>query len=249
MPNPHLKEKIVGIRDALMAGYRTGGGMSSNSRGREREALVDGFLSKAFPPGFRFSHGDVTDRAGRRSGALDVVIEYPFFPSLFAIGAENTRLYLAEGVAAAIEVKSDVGHQWPEVIKTAEQLARLERDFGPSLTASSTGPAPPPLTRIPLYAVGFCGWKSEEIARQRLAATTLTGVLVIDSGVFVERLPGSTSEFCISDGEGHDTPVPATTYKSLTGPLALWGFITSLHNAISGLKYSGADLFDYLSAE
>jgi hypothetical protein len=41
------------------------------------------------------------------SGALDIVVEFPFLPSFPAPGGDE-RLYLAESVALAIEVKSDL---------------------------------------------------------------------------------------------------------------------------------------------
>ena len=47
-----------------------------------------------------FGSGDATDVAGNRSGQLDVVLEYPFAPSIPAGG--KTKLFLAEGVASVV---------------------------------------------------------------------------------------------------------------------------------------------------
>jgi hypothetical protein len=94
----------------------------------QRERFIDVFLSQVFPPPFRFGQGDVTDTAGRRSGQLDVVVEYPLLPSLPVVGNQaSSRLYLAEGIAAAIEVKSNVASQWSEVVSTATKLAPLDQ--------------------------------------------------------------------------------------------------------------------------
>ncbi len=79
--------------------------MSDSSKGSEREHFIDLFLKEVFPPSYRFGTGDALDSAGNKSGQLDVVVELTFFPSLPALGG-GSRLYLAEGVAAVIEVKS-----------------------------------------------------------------------------------------------------------------------------------------------
>jgi hypothetical protein len=85
--------------------------MSGASRGREREHFLELFLYQVFPPTFRFGSGDIMDRRRVRSGQLDFVVEYPFLPSFLLVGP-GPRLYLAAGVAAVIEVKSDLQRQW-----------------------------------------------------------------------------------------------------------------------------------------
>jgi hypothetical protein len=45
------------------------------------ETFVHSFLSEVFPTPFRFGTGDVTN-TGAKSGELDVIVEYPFSPSL-----------------------------------------------------------------------------------------------------------------------------------------------------------------------
>ena len=100
--------------------------MSSASKGNEREAFINGFLSEVLPPQFRFGSGDATDQNGARSGQLDIVVEYPFVPSLPIVAGRSPRLYLAEGIVAVIEVKSDIAKQWDEVMTTANQLASLK---------------------------------------------------------------------------------------------------------------------------
>ncbi len=97
--------------------------MSSATSGQERAAFIDQFLSQAFPSPFRFGTGDATDVVGGRSGQLDVVVEFPFMPSLPIAGGSSSRLYLAESVAAVVEVKSNVGAQWNQALHTAAQLA------------------------------------------------------------------------------------------------------------------------------
>jgi hypothetical protein len=113
MRNQFLLERLRGIQAILMGVHQSSGPLSASSKGQERQSFIDCFLSKVLPPIFRFGSGDATDAAGNKSGQLDVVIEYPFAPTLPTFAGE-TRLYLAEGVAAVVEVKSNVAAQWNE---------------------------------------------------------------------------------------------------------------------------------------
>jgi len=123
MANSHIRNRLEGIRQMLMGAHHAGGPLSSASKGNEREAFINGFLAEVLPPQFRFGSGDATDQSGVKSGQLDIVVEYPFVPSLPIVSGKSPRLYLAEGIVAVIEVKSDVGEQWGEVTETAGQLA------------------------------------------------------------------------------------------------------------------------------
>jgi hypothetical protein len=215
LQNPHISDRLMGIQKMLIAAHQAGGPLSSASKGAEREYFIKTFLSQVFPPPFRFGHGDITDALGRKSGQLDVVVEYPFLPSL-PVSQSSPRLYLAEGVGAALEVKSDVAGQWDEVVSTALKLSPLERKFGATLSMG-----PPPQPRIPLFAVGYSGWKQQATIKQRLGDAAIDGILVIDSGLF--EAPG----------------------VSATGPWSLWALISLLHNAVSTLKSTSANPLQY----
>lgn len=209
--NTHIVARLEGIRKMLIAVHQAGSTMSSASCGAERAAFVDGFLRKIFTPQFRFGDGDATDHIGNRSGQLDVVVEYPWVPSIPLILSDHPRLYLAEGVAAVIEVKSDVSKQWSEVIRTSKQLKKLKRQYGPGI---SDGFGPPP--EIPLFVVGYTGWKTMKPLQARLDDGIVQGILVIDSGLFA-----SVSPF----------------HKfTLEGDWSLWGLISCLHQVTSTLS-------------
>jgi hypothetical protein len=154
------------------------------------------------PPIYRFGTGDATDTNGNLSGQLDVVVEYPISPSLPLTGPSATRLYLAESIAAVIEVKSDAAKQWPQAQQTAAQLAPLQRTFGARITIGGSNPKP----RIPLFVAGYTGWKTIDALRANLSAdNNVAGILVIDAGLFA------------SSQEYHG--------MTATGPWALWGLI------------------------
>jgi hypothetical protein len=219
MPNQYIQERLAGIQTMLNGVHQAGRGLSSASRGDEREAFINGFLAQAFPSPYRFGSGDATDVAGNRSGQLDVVIEYPFSPSVPAGG--KTKLFLAEGVAAVVEVKSDVAKQWSEVVCIAEQLARVKRQLERS---GGLVLGKPPSPRIPLFVAGYTGWKQKETIRQNLAsAAAVDGVLIVDSGLFVSPEYGVEGD----------------------GPWGLWGFICCLYKAISSLLGTVTDPLTY----
>ena len=193
--------------------------MSASSKGTERQTFIDNFLSNVLPPIYRFGTGDATDAAGQRSGQLDVVVEYPIAPSLPAVpGGGSTRLYLAESIAAVIEVKSDLSSQWNEAEHTAAQLAPLRRSFGATMTFGGF----PPAQHIPLFSAAYTGWKTVQTAQTRLAASSdISGILIIDSGLFV-----SSQQF---------GGIVAS------GAWALWGLICILHLITNSLQAASTD--------
>jgi Domain of unknown function (DUF6602) len=221
MPNQILVTRLEGIRQALIAGYASAGGMSAATKGREREVFIDNFLSRVLPATFRFGTGDATDAHGNRSGQLDVVVEYPLLPSLPAVGGQP-RLYLAEGVAAVIEVKSDLAGQWGEILQTVKALHTLQRTFAASLTFGG----PRPSNTIPLFAVGYRGWSKLETLQQHLAGSGVDGALVIESALFAAQ--------------------PSQRVTLATGPAALWGLIVDLDWVIRGLVSAAPDPVAYL---
>lgn len=224
MANPFLLERLGGIQSALLSIHQAGGGMSNSSKGTEREHFLNRFLREVLPPSFRFGTGDITDISGNRSGQVDVVVEYPFLPSLPAV-TEGPRLYLAEGVAAVIEVKSDVAAQWSEVEATAASVKRLTRDFRATVTMGGPGPE----RQVPVFAAGYKGWKKQETVEDHVASGVVDGILVIGPGIFVSR-----AEFL-----GIKAP----------GPWALWGLICCLHHAAAPLKGTSAHPLRYSLGE
>ena len=182
---------------------------------------IDGFLSGVLPAPFRFGTGDATDRSGKRSGQLDVVVENPFCPSLPIVGGGQIRLYLAEAVAAVVEVKSNVEKQWQQVLETAVQLEPLRRQLREYSYAGR-----PPTKRIPFFAVGYEGWKRPATLKAKLGEGAIDGILVIDPGVFASS--GNFGDILSS------------------GAAALWGFISCLHEATNDLKQNTPQLYDYV---
>lgn len=194
--------------------------MSSAAKGAERELFVDKFLSQVLPTPFRFGAGDATDKDGRKSGQLDVVIEFPFGPSLPIAGGTTSRLFLAETVAAVIEVKSNAMKQWDDAVSTAQQLHPLARSYGAAMMMG------PDLPKIPLFVAGFTGWQKLATVEEKVKTSPeISGILVVESGIFV-----SSAHF---------------GSIRTTGPWALWGLIACLHQATGFLKAVSTNPLEY----
>ena len=217
-----ILDRLGGIQRMLVGVHQASDPLSSNSKGVEREAFINGFLREVLPSIYRFGTGDVVDLNGNKSGQLDVVVEYPFAPSL-PITQSTPRMYLAEGVAAVIEVKSDLMKQWNEVLYTARKLQPVQADQ--SGARSTIGDVPP--NQLPLFAVGYTGWTTLETVTQHLAnSQNLAAILVIDSGLFTAK------------GEYGGNPVNGSAW-------ALWGLVTCIYRAISHLQATQTDPFRY----
>jgi hypothetical protein len=221
MPNEHLSQRLSGIQGILMGVHRGSTGMPTATTGDERESFIRDFLSQVLPLQYRFGTGTATDSTGGRSGQLDVVVEFPFMPSLPMVQAESSRLYLAEGIAAVIEVKSNISSQWGQAVSTATQLEPLRRSYD---TAMYMGP--PPTEHIPLFIAAYTGWsKPETVAEHLDSVPNIEGILIIDSGIFC-----SSEAFGSIRGHGH---------------LGLWALICCLHQATSTLKAASTNPINY----
>lgn len=205
----------------LMGTFHAGNAMSSAVKGREREWFVSEFLGQAFPPPYRIGSGDIIDKTGTKSGQTDIVVEFPLMPSL-PNGLARERLYMAEAVAAVIEVKSNLANQWDEVNCTAGALAKVKRAYKQPISRPCSYKIG---EQIPLFVVGYTGWTTVDTARNHLS-DQVQAILVIENGIFV------CSE-SFGKLEGH-------------GPWALWGLLCCIHLATWALESADASPYHYL---
>jgi hypothetical protein len=222
--NKHIENRLEGIREALMATYRSGTTMSAATKGHEREIFVQSFLSRVFPTPYRFGSGDITDTRDNRSGQLDVVIEYPLMPSLPGLLDGGPRLYLAEGVAAVIEVKSDLKKQWREVEASAKAVKKLRRVMD---WAKFEGPRGPD-EEIPFYAVGFRGWAKLTTLEDHVVGSVADGALCLENGTCCVTHKGTTIQ------------------RGATGSFGLYIFICALHTHMNMVTNTGLSPLAYL---
>ena len=154
MPSDEFSTRLAGVWRSLIALHAGAAAMSSASSGREREQFVDEFLRKVLPPAYRIGSGDVIDSFGQKTGQQDVVVEFSFLPTLPAIAGKE-RLYLAEGVAALVEVKSNLAKDWEDVKRRASAIRNLRRIFRvPGFT-----PEAYPLDSSEVIIYQSCPWR------------------------------------------------------------------------------------------
>jgi hypothetical protein len=247
--NPYVVDRMAGLLAGLNATYATTAASASAAKGAGRANFIDSFLRQVVPTAWRIAtNGEVTDSSGRKTGELDIIIENGFFSSIPVIGIDSSRLYFAEGVAAVIEVKSDLQGQWHEVLSTGRKLAELERHIAGGIIGSSSGPMiiqipvkfgtpdlpKMPLSpkdsikrRIPYFVVGYKGWSSHETVAQKLVenADIISGILQLDLGHFSSNA--------------------AFDKKQAVGNLSLLYFLNAINEASSYIKLGTADLLAY----
>jgi len=88
------------------------------------------------------------------------------------------RLYLAEGVCAVVEVKSNLAGQWNEVLDSHNRLKPIRRTYADWISYGRVS------EQIPHFAVGYRGWKTMATMQRKLDESNLDGLLVLDSGLY-----------------------------------------------------------------
>ena len=220
MPIEEFSSRLHGVWKSLVALHSGGASMSSASRGREREQFVDEFLCKVLPPAYRIGSGDVIDSFGNKTGQQDIVVEFSFLPTMPAIAGKE-RLYLAEGVAALVEVKSNLTNEWEDVQRKATIIKKLCRQFrSPGLTLYGV---PPP--QIPYFAVGYNGWKTTDTLQNKCDTSGVDAILIIENGLFCTK-----KDFF---PDLHYRPDGITSVRGFNAKdeNALWGLVCCLHYA------------------
>lgn len=205
-----------------MAQHAAGFQLPNATAGSEREAFLREFLRKIYPAHHRFSTGAITDSSGAISGQIDIAVEYGFGPS-FAMPSTEERLFLAESIALAIEVKSNLSSQWEEVQASVKKVKRLNRQFETLMVFGS-----PPGPKIPYIAIGYTGHKTIDGLAKRLETTPPDerpdGALVIESGCF------------------HSVDVQTN------GPLGLYALCMAISSQLAQLAFAQPNLKAYVQA-
>lgn len=222
MNNKYLKKRLEGVLSILKGIHEGSSPVSNTTKGYERETFINGFLKATLPSSLRFGSGEITDQLENKSGQLDVVIEYPFLPSLPIAPGLESRLYLAEGVAAVIEIKSNLKSQWKQIQKTAKELAKIKRHFGKTYSSTKRHPT----ERIPFIAVGYKGWDKYDTVKEKIESNpNVDAILDLGQEFFYAKIPFKNP----NNSEN------ILTYYS-PGVDALWGLICILNEQINGLS-------------
>lgn len=183
--NPFLARRLNAIRSSLLATYAGGEGLPNAVIGAEREAFIREFISKVFPPHYRFVGGSIIDSLSEQiSGQVDIAVLLPSAPSFPMPSAGDQRLVLAENVGAVIEVKSNISTQWDQVLETTRKIRLLKKFMRKGENEGELIVAD-----IPVIAVGYNGWKDVRSLKEHWQKENKDvrpdAVLVIEQQAFV----------------------------------------------------------------
>ena len=149
----------------------------STDLGFAREHFVKDVLSSFLPKSVIIGSGEIIDGDGRRSGQQDIIVYRADFPVITSL--TPVSVFLAEGVIATIEVKSNLSTGEPSLftafnnvkkvlslVKAAEIISGSDTEVR-KLQEMST---------IKTYIVGYAGWKNKKpLFENFVAAGNRTG--------------------------------------------------------------------------
>ncbi|TBD80695.1 DUF6602 domain-containing protein [Rhizobium ruizarguesonis] len=191
-----FKRKLENIHSNLMEAHRDSEGFSPNIVGAEREAVHKELLSLILPLGHRIGSGMIVDARGNETGQVDTVIEDAFSLS-FPVVTDRNRLYLADTVSAAFEIKSDLSKQGDMALEQCSKIRHLQRTIEQDLHKE--------FAHIPTFIISFKGPKfTEALEHKYLNARSMShpnGVLILDQEYFLGRVPGRLNRIYSGTGK------------------------------------------------
>lgn len=111
----------------LSTQYQQSTGLEHNlTAGECRELFVQEFLLDMYPEEYVLGDGEIIDSSGKVSPQADLVVYDPRAP-LFSFGESSQ--YIAEGVLAHIEIKSDLTGQIPDCLNKTDEIKQLTKNF------------------------------------------------------------------------------------------------------------------------
>lgn len=220
-----LINSIETLMESLMLGYKQSKKYPSTVIGNERELLIEGLLKRALPSNIRYGSGVIMDSSGYKTGQIDVVLECEHSFSL-PITTGKQRLYFADTVAAAIEVKSDLSKQKVDAFAQSHRVQKLFRKKTTEKLIDKKK------YFVPSYIVAFKGAKEETIDQwiyqecREKKQLFPTGILCLEPACF----------YAFEPDEG--------VIKS-SGDGAIFAFLCSLSNWANYNKDSKFDVNNY----
>lgn len=182
----------------------------SSDLGFAREHFVQQILSNILPKSVIIGSGEIVDGLGNRSGQQDVIIYRSNFPIITSLTPVNT--YLAEGVIATIEVKSDLSSGEPNnlisAIKNVRGVQNLRRKVQEIKGEKEQVDLLLRITNTKKYVIGYTGWKTQDTLLKNYAAAIVQSNLTFPDMVC---LPG----FCIVPNDGFLYPNEVKAWEIL----------------------------------
>ncbi|OLF54511.1 DUF6602 domain-containing protein [Pseudomonas chlororaphis] len=221
-----LLNSIETLRESLMLGHKQSQKYPSTVMGNERELIIESLLARVLPQNVRYGSGVIMDCYGKTSGQVDIVLECEQSFSL-PITSGKQRLYFADTVAAAIEVKSDLRKQKVEAFAQSDAVQQLQRKKSQKESIHHNE------YLVPSYIIAFQGAQPDTIAKwlfeecRGKGQNYPTGILCLDPAYFFSFEPSGNYE--------------------ATGDSAIFAFLCSLSNWLSFNRNSRFDVKSYVS--
>jgi len=155
---------------------------ASTNLGNNRENFVNDFLSIVLPLKLKVKSGEIIDSNNFKTGQLDTIIIRDDAPSL-DFGGKNT--YLAEGVFAVIEIKSNLTRE--KLLEAKNSLQKIEKLLIPSPTITAGGYNLGRPLRI-LFAYTGSSWETiTKILDEEKCNDLFDLIAILDKGVFLTK--------------------------------------------------------------
>ena len=175
-----------------------------------QQHFVDQILSNLLPKSVIIGKGEIVDSEGNRSGRQDVIIYRANFPVITNLTPVNT--YLAEGVIATIEVKSDLSFGVPNHLRSAfkriHRVQRMTRKVQIIKGHQEQVGQIMAITSPKSYVIGYAGWNKKESLLDHYKMAVLESNLSVPD---IVCQPG----FCIIRNDGFLHPVDSRTAEIL----------------------------------
>ncbi|MGI6370808.1 MAG: hypothetical protein GX372_01260 [Ignavibacteria bacterium] len=221
-----FSKKIENIHKNLMECYRDTQKYSPTITGAEREIFNRELFQKILPTTYRVGAGTIVDNIGSETGQIDAVIELPFSLS-FPISSGENRVYLADTIGAAFEIKSNLNDQWNEAIAKIEEIKTLNRHRveKEEMTLLDT-------LKIPAFIISYTGQKKIETIYKKLENVQPKnwpdGILIVEDGIFYGRAAGCNRVYEAENPSG-----------------SILAFISCLYKVLKKYSSNTADLDNY----
>jgi hypothetical protein len=132
----------------------------STDLGSVREHFVKHVLENFLPQNITVGSGEIIDGVGNRSGQEDIILYRSDFPVITSLTPVNA--YLAEGVIATIEVKSNLskGNDLLKAFRNSQKVLLLNKRAYIVSGHPEQIEKLKTITSIKTYVVGYIGWKT-----------------------------------------------------------------------------------------
>ena len=180
---PILYQYFEDSSNVLLAEYqRSIQQKASNNLGSNREFFCNNFLSKVLPLKLFIGSGEIWDSNKQKTGQLDTIIIREDAPKL-TFGNRDT--YLAEGVFAVIEIKSNLTRQ--KLNEAGNQLEKIKSLKIGGGALISSGPVIDRPLRI-VFSYQSANWDTlmDEIQKQNWQ-DLFDLICVLDKGVLIRK--------------------------------------------------------------